>query len=104
MYPKLIKVLRDRIAEILPGSTDVVGTYEADDPDMHEKVEGVLLVQYTPYDRDGGEDGCTPQARVKVFYEDNKQPMIDKSWDSPFTQGKSKRQSCKASSVYNDYD
>ncbi|XXH00074.1 hypothetical protein Hte_006416 [Hypoxylon texense] len=41
---------------------------------------GVVAVQYTPYDHDGGGNDCTPMARMKIFYENNKDPVIDKSW------------------------
>jgi hypothetical protein len=36
-------------------------------------------------------DECTPQARVRMFYEDNKDPVIHKSWDATSSQLNNKR-------------
>lgn len=59
-------------------------------------IRGVVAVQYTPYDHDGGDDGCTPQARVRMFYENNREHIIDKSWDATSKQvnNKRRRDSC----------
>jgi hypothetical protein len=41
-------------------------------------------VQYTPYDHNGGRGRrqCIPQAKVRVYYENHQDPVIEKTWDA----------------------
>lgn len=91
MYPEQVDMLTDKFAELIPGSGFKVRTYHDSDPAVPEKVEGAIIAQYSPYDHDAGEDKCTPQARVRIFYENQQEAVIDKSWDSQFASGISER-------------
>lgn len=61
--------------------------YTPEDQASMGEAFGVLTIQYSPYDHDGGSDGGRPQARVRVFAEARQEAVIDKSWDSPFASG-----------------
>ncbi|KAK9419941.1 putative SGNH hydrolase-type esterase domain-containing protein [Seiridium unicorne] len=100
-YGGHIDQFKAKFAEILPGSHYSESTYvglEADDYraanqpfPMPEDIIGTIAVQYTPYDHDGGDDNCTPIARVRIFYENNKDAVIDRSWPATKEQLGSKR-------------
>jgi len=95
-YSRQINQLKSEFADQIPGSSTETGTYSDQDPAVPEDLRGVIAIQYTPYDHDGGSDGCTPQARVRVFYENHQTAVIDKSWDSRSNQinNKRRRQAC----------
>lgn len=94
LYDEPIQRLRDKFAELIPGATQIVRTYWDEDTDIHEDLQGAIIVQYTPYDRNGGDSGCDPQARVRVFYENNQEAVIDHTWSARANQ-LTKRQACK---------
>jgi hypothetical protein len=86
-YLDHIEELRNKFSELIPGSTDSVQVYRAKDERMDERVVGNIAIQFSPYDHDGGSDGRTPQARVRIFCEGRQEPVIDRSWDSQFASG-----------------
>jgi hypothetical protein len=52
---------------------------------------GVVAVQYTPWNNNGGDDGCTRKAKVRMYYQGNGDPVIDKTWDATNKQVNGKR-------------
>jgi hypothetical protein len=94
LYPDKATQLQDKFADLIPGLNYQQNTYAFEDPAVAEDLQGLIGIQYTPYDSLGGEDGCTPQARVRVFYENNKKAVIDKSWDATTGQTKRRRDEC----------
>lgn len=102
MYPKSIKLLRDKFNQLIPGSRYQERTYAWDDASIPLPIRGVIGVQYTPYDHDGDDKDCSPQARVRLFYTNKKQPIIDKSWKAhgPQVAAKNKRDACGTISSY----
>lgn len=95
-YEEQIQRLTSKFAELVPGATQTIGTYWGDDPNVNEDARGVIVVQYTPYDHNGGESGCDPQARVRVYYENHQQAIIDHTWSAQPSQIVKKRQACKS--------
>lgn len=84
-YPEQIELLRGEFAQLIPGSSDTVTYYTQHDSRItREALRGNIAIQYSPYDHGGGSDGNTPQARVRVFCENQRIPVLDKSWDSPY--------------------
>lgn len=90
MYEKQLDPLNKKLKSLLPGTNFVQKTYLYNDPKVMD-TNGLVVVQYTPYQELGGEDHCTPQARVRVFYENNRTPVIDKKWSATNAQLNSKR-------------
>jgi hypothetical protein len=92
MYAALLEPLVRKFTNTLfNGAKYTQRTYVANDKEVFARCRGVVAVQYTPYDHNGGDDDCTPQAKVRMFYEDNKEPIIDKTWDATSSQANSKR-------------
>ncbi|KAI1761293.1 hypothetical protein GGR53DRAFT_506076 [Hypoxylon sp. FL1150] len=106
MYPAHITELKNAIQQIVPDSSYQDRTYAFYDrkewekigkePPISRKLMGVVAIQYTPYDHDGGDNGCTPMARARIFYENNVDPVLDKSWPALPEQvnGKRRRDAC----------
>lgn len=96
MYEELVKPLVTIIKSLVPNSRYTQRTYAYKDPAVPLKIRGAVVVQYTPYDHDSGDDDCTPQARVRMFYETNKVPIVDKSWTATTNQinSKTRRDAC----------
>lgn len=90
MYENLLKPLNNKLKDLISGANFIQKTYVYDDPTVAD-TNGLVVAQYTPYQEDGGDDHCTPQARVRVFYENNRTPVIDKKWSSTSAQLNSKR-------------
>jgi len=86
-YSDKINALRQKISSLIPGSSDKITFYSPSDPGQEKLTWGVVSAQYSPYDHDGGDDGRMPQARIRVFCEGRQEPVIDRSWDSPFVSG-----------------
>jgi hypothetical protein len=92
MYAGLLEPLVNKFTRTLfDGAEYTQRTYAANDERVFLRGRGVVAVQYTPYDHNGDDNECTPQARVRMFYEDNKDPVIHKSWDATGSQLNSKR-------------
>lgn len=92
MYNTLLEPLVNKFTRTLfNGARYIQRTYVAKNQNVFPRGRGVVAVQYTPYDHNGDDDECTPQAKVRMFYEDNKTPVIDKTWDATSSQVNSKR-------------
>ena len=92
MYQELLDPLVDKFTnKLFNGAKYTQRTYVAKDERIFPRARGVVAIQYSPYDHNGGDDDCTPQARVRMFYENNKEPVMDKSWDATSKQVNSKR-------------
>ncbi|SMR52547.1 unnamed protein product [Zymoseptoria tritici ST99CH_3D1] len=92
-----IDLLRSKLEELIPGARYTERTYIKGSP-IPPVTMGVIAVQYSPYDHDEGSGNeCTRQARARVFYENNKQSVIDKSWTPNQDQGgvTRKRDACE---------
>jgi hypothetical protein len=77
-------MIERKIRELLPDlprSNFLQKTYVRTDTRILEKaLRGAILVQYSPYDHDGGSDGRTPQARARAFIENKSFHVFDKTW------------------------
>lgn len=92
MYEDLLKPLVNKFTvKLFKGAEYTQRTYVDHDSRMAELVQGVVAVQYTPWDHNGGDDSCTRQAKVRMFYENNREPVMEKTWDANSNQGNSKR-------------
>ncbi|SMY24053.1 unnamed protein product [Zymoseptoria tritici ST99CH_1A5] len=92
-----IDLLRSKLEELIPGARYTEKTYIKGSP-IPPVTMGVIAVQYSPYDHDEGSGNeCARQARARVFYENNKQSVIDKSWTPNKDQGgvTRKRDACE---------
>ncbi|USW58442.1 Putative SGNH hydrolase-type esterase domain, SGNH hydrolase superfamily [Septoria linicola] len=96
-YPERIAQLRKKFRQLVPGSNYEERVYSQLDKAVPAVIRGVIAVQYSPYDHDGDDEDCTPQARVRVFNARNREPAIDKSWAATGSQvsTKRKRNACK---------
>ncbi|KJY00692.1 hypothetical protein TI39_contig316g00001 [Zymoseptoria brevis] len=83
LYRGHVDLLRAKLEQLIPQASYTERTYIRSSP-IPPRTVGIIGVQYSPYDHDdengNGNGQCAPQARVRVFYENNKQPVIDKSW------------------------
>lgn len=69
---------------MINGAEIIERTYAFQDPGVPKDMRGEVFVQYTPYEGDG-QDGCSPEARVRIFYENNKTPVEDRRWPADMT-------------------
>jgi hypothetical protein len=73
------------------GATHTLKTYQEHDEGVVTMGRGVIAVQYTPFQEMGGDDGCSPQARVRVYAQGDGEPVIEKTWDATSKQVSGKR-------------
>jgi hypothetical protein len=79
-------MIAKKIKELLPSiprSNFVQKTYVPDDDRLDRNLQGTILVQYTPYERDSDPKKRSPQARVRLFIENQKSAVFDKYLTSP---------------------
>lgn len=101
MYANKITLLQNGYTAAIPGSKYQAITYIGNkklitDP-LLLAVSGKIVVQYTPYEGTG--PGCARYAAVKVWAEDNYNPVIEKTWTPLPSQeiAEQKRDSCEFS-------
>lgn len=68
MYEELLETLVNKFTKTLfDGAEYIQETYVATNEKVPPRGRGVVAIQYTPYDHSGGDDDCTPQAKVRMF-------------------------------------
>jgi hypothetical protein len=79
-------MIANKIKQLLPSlprSNFIQKTYVAEDDRVEEEIQGTILVQYTPYERDSDPKKRSPQARVRLYIENQKTPVYDKYLAAP---------------------
>jgi hypothetical protein len=79
-------MIDDKVRQLLPGiprSNFYRRTYVREDARVKEEIQGTVVVQYTPYERDSDPQKRSPQARVRLFIEDQSAAIYDKYWANP---------------------
>lgn len=93
MYKTQIKSLVNKFKgdTLFQGAKHTLKTYVEHDETVVTMGRGVVAVQYTPFQELGGDDGCTPQAKVRVYAQGDNVPVIDRNWDATSKQVNGKR-------------
>ncbi|KAF1825922.1 uncharacterized protein K489DRAFT_376311 [Dissoconium aciculare CBS 342.82] len=82
---KVAMIVR-KIRDLLPNvsrTNFIQKTYVAENRAIKEVIQGTILVQYTPYERDSDPKNKSPQARARLFIENQKKPIYDKYMAPP---------------------
>lgn len=85
-YASKVTMIANKIKQLLPNIPRfnfIQKTYVPEDDRVDEDIQGTILVQYTPYERDSDPKKRSPEGRVRLYIENQKNAVFDKKLATP---------------------